>query len=289
MTLKTLHVGGISILALSLIAMPGMAMAASKAKNKTKKIECNVSVEDGEVTIEKTINGKTVKTDEDDKDCSVMVNDSIVWNGTDGLIMKQLDGADGGERHVKVMRMRSGPENEMRVFMKGDGDFPMMGEKVLGTMDIIIRDDSEPGGKAMRWVSKGSMPGGFPALHRMDGNRFSFMMMNEDNEELDLDKDGKITQAEARKARNAKLKSYDSNRDGQLSLDEYQAYWVAKRHAQMVDAFQDLDEDGDAKVTAEEFAAPAVKRAKMQTRILHMTEDHKNKGPKSKSKKRKKK
>jgi len=268
MTLKT-HLGGaISMLAVTLIAMP--VMAASKAKTKTKNIECKVIVEDGDVTIEKIVNGKTIKTDDEDKDCSVMVNDAFTWKGGENnVIMERLDGADG-EINVTVMDMEDGP-GKQRVFIKQGRHSGGMGglHKWTGEMEI----EGMPFGHGMMSM----------------GNGLPFMFRQDNQEELDLDKDGKITQAEARKARNTKLKSYDSNRDGQLSLDEYQAYWAAKRHGQMVDAFQELDEDGDAKVTAEEFAAPAVKRAKMQTRILHMAEEHKNKGSKSKGKKRKRK
>ena len=280
MTLKTLHVGGISILALSLIAMPGMAMAASKAKNKTKKIECNVSVEDGEVTIEKTINGKVVKADEEDKDCNARMN---LEQGISGLMNfnVNVDESSDGRKHVRVMTMGGG---SLTPFLSYD-------DEVLGAMNIIIRDDDKTGGKTMRWFSKGG-PGfggmGFgKQLHMMGGNGFQLMMVGDDNEELDLNKDGTVTQAEARKARDEKLKPYDSNRDGMLSLDEYQGYWLSKRHAKMVDDFQDLDEDGDALITGEEFSSSAVKSARVRGKMQKMMAEHKAKSVSKHKKKRK--
>ncbi len=272
MTFKTQLGGAISILAITLIAMP--AMAASKAKNKN--IECKVTVDGGEVSIKKTINGKTIKTDENDEDCAVVINDSFSWNAGDRMMMKQLDGADG-KIEITIMDMddgaahgffRKGGAGKHRLFFKKNWLQDGL-HKWSGEMDI----EEIPFG-----------PGMMPM-----GNILQFTFMPNDHDEMDLDKDGSISPLEARKARNAKLKSFDSNRDGTLSLDEFQAYWVSRLHAQMVDAFQDLDEDGDARVTAEEFAAPVVKRAEMNARVLKMLENHHDEKEDRKNRKKKRK
>jgi Ca2+-binding EF-hand superfamily protein len=282
MTFKSMLVSGISVLAVSSLTLPAFASGKAKGKTKSHSVECTVTVDDGETEVVKTVNGKAVKTDMDDKDCNIKLH--RISDVGEGENMRVYISDDGGEKHVKVMRMRSGPENEMRMVFKGDGDFPIMGEKAEIT-DLMFRGDD---GHSMRWMGKGGMPGSFPGLHRMGGNSSQFMMMGEDNEALDLNKDGTVSPAEARKARDAKLKSYDSNRDGKLSLNEFQAYWLSKRHAQMVDAFQDLDEDGDAQVTGDEFSASAVRTAKMQARMKRMMEEHKSKAKAEKSKARRK-
>jgi Ca2+-binding EF-hand superfamily protein len=78
-------------------------------------------------------------------------------------------------------------------------------------------------------------------------------------EEFDTNQDGKVTQAEIDAGREAIVAKFDANKDGTLSLDEYQALWLDAMHERMVDAFQRLDEDGDAIVTIDEFKAPLAK------------------------------
>ena len=73
---------------------------------------------------------------------------------------------------------------------------------------------------------------------------------------FDSNNDGKLTQEEINQARVDRLKEFDSDNDGRLNLDEYAVLWLNTHHSRMVDQFQDLDDDGDAAVTAEEFQAP---------------------------------
>ncbi len=281
MSVKIALNASLGVLAISLLAMP--VQAAGKSKKGEKKIECNVNVEDGDVRITKTVNGKTVKTDEDDKDCAVVINDSMSWGGSNGFFLKKLDGGDG---EIKIITMEGDDGPRHGFFNKGG----------RGKKRIVVKMDDDRGG-LHEWsgdMDFDMMRFGpdMPAHPRMPfamGNSFQFMFMDDDNKDLDLDKDGTVTEAEAKKARDAKLKAYDSNRDGMLSLEEYQAYWVSRLHAQMVDAFQDLDEDGDARVTAEEFAAPAVKRAEMNARILKMLENHHDEKEDRKNRKKKRK
>ena len=49
---------------------------------------------------------------------------------------------------------------------------------------------------------------------------------------------------------------FDTDKDGTLTLQEYQALWFDAMRSRMVDRFQSLDDDGDAVVTNEEFLTP---------------------------------
>lgn len=73
---------------------------------------------------------------------------------------------------------------------------------------------------------------------------------------FDGNADGKLTQAEIDQARTERLTSFDTDGDGKLTLEEYQALWLDAMHSRIVDRFQDLDDNGDSVVTAEEFTAP---------------------------------
>jgi len=72
-------------------------------------------------------------------------------------------------------------------------------------------------------------------------------------EAFDANQDGRLTQAEIDQARQAKLTEFDSDGDGSLTLEEYQALWLDAMRERMVDNFQDHDDEGDGMVTAEEF------------------------------------
>ncbi len=73
---------------------------------------------------------------------------------------------------------------------------------------------------------------------------------------FDLNEDGQITQAEIDEFRANQITEFDTDGDGQLTLDEYQALWLDAMRERMVDRFQDHDDDGDAIVTLEEFSEP---------------------------------
>ncbi len=75
-------------------------------------------------------------------------------------------------------------------------------------------------------------------------------------EEFDSDGDGKLTTAEINAARMSRFNGADDNKDAVLSLDEFQDLWVEHMRPRMVDRFQMMDDDGDARVTEEEFAMP---------------------------------
>jgi hypothetical protein len=75
-------------------------------------------------------------------------------------------------------------------------------------------------------------------------------------ESFDTNQDGKLTQAEIDAARADRLAKFDGDKDGKLTLEEYQALWLDAMRERMVDRFQQLDADGDAVVTVDEFGRP---------------------------------
>jgi Ca2+-binding EF-hand superfamily protein len=72
-------------------------------------------------------------------------------------------------------------------------------------------------------------------------------------ETFDTNSDGRLTQAEIDEARAQQLGRFDADRNGQLSLAEYQALWADAMRERMVRGFQSHDRDGDGNVTAAEF------------------------------------
>ncbi len=72
-------------------------------------------------------------------------------------------------------------------------------------------------------------------------------------ETFDTNDDGKLTQSEVDEARKANLTKFDSDGNGALSLEEYQALWVDAMRRAMVRQFQANDSDGDGSITVEEF------------------------------------
>ncbi len=70
----------------------------------------------------------------------------------------------------------------------------------------------------------------------------------------DQDGDDRVTQAEIDEARADRLSEFDSDGNGTLSLQEYEALWLEAMRERMVDRFQSHDDDGDGQVTVEEFS-----------------------------------
>ena len=73
---------------------------------------------------------------------------------------------------------------------------------------------------------------------------------------FDTDRNGRVTQAEIDEYRSNRLAKFDTDGNGSLTLSEYEALWLAAMREKMVDRFQDLDADGNAVVTTEEFKKP---------------------------------
>lgn len=69
----------------------------------------------------------------------------------------------------------------------------------------------------------------------------------------DANGDEQITQEEIDAFRATRLAEFDTDKDGSLSLEEYQALWLDAYRERMVDNFQRHDDDGDGLVTSAEF------------------------------------
>lgn len=110
------------------------------------------------------------------------------------------------------------------------------------------------GGGAGMMGHKGDMSGMMGMMQRMHGNMMEMM---------DTDGDGKVTPVEMREMMQAKLTENDSDGNGSLSIDEFEALHSAMMRGMMVDRFQHLDADGDGAVTSEEMMAPAAKMERM--------------------------
>lgn len=81
------------------------------------------------------------------------------------------------------------------------------------------------------------------------GRHGGAMMM----ERFDLNEDGQITREEIVQVRDEKLKQFDADQSGSLSLNEFEGLWLDIVRERMVDRFQKLDGDGDGEVTQSEI------------------------------------
>ncbi len=72
-------------------------------------------------------------------------------------------------------------------------------------------------------------------------------------QELDADGNGQVTQAEIQSHQARLLNDHDADRDGGLSLEEYESVWLAQSRNRMVRRFQRLDADGNGTVTTAEM------------------------------------
>jgi hypothetical protein len=75
-------------------------------------------------------------------------------------------------------------------------------------------------------------------------------------ERFDTNDDAKLTQEELDGARKKLLTTHDANKDGKLSLAEYEKLWLEVKRRKMVRSFQRTDKDGDASITLDEFLKP---------------------------------
>jgi len=75
-------------------------------------------------------------------------------------------------------------------------------------------------------------------------------------ERYDANKDGKVTQDEIDNNRQAWYAEFDIDKDGKLSLVEFEKLWLKARHRMMVREFQFFDTDGDGNVTILEYKGP---------------------------------
>ena len=106
----------------------------------------------------------------------------------------------------------------------------------------------------------GHRDGGFGARHGhglgfLDKGQLALSAL-EMFDAIDADGDGKLTQAEIDRVRNARHAAHDGNGDGNLSLDEFAGLWHETTRPLTVRAFQALDTDGDALLTRAEYDRP---------------------------------
>ncbi|UWP97064.1 calcium-binding protein (plasmid) [Aliiroseovarius crassostreae] len=99
----------------------------------------------------------------------------------------------------------------------------------------------------MMQMHAGMMGGsGMGMMGMMDQNMMGMMMG-----------DGAASPEKAREQLQAMHSSFDANKDGTLSIEEFEMLHSSMIRNSMVDRFQHLDADGDGKVTAGEMTAPA--------------------------------
>ncbi len=72
---------------------------------------------------------------------------------------------------------------------------------------------------------------------------------------VDTNHDGKITQDEINAAINAKFAEFDADKNGSLSLTEFEALWADLTRPMAIRTFQFLDPNGDAQVSKAEIDA----------------------------------
>jgi Ca2+-binding EF-hand superfamily protein len=114
-------------------------------------------------------------------------------------------------------------------------------------------------GAGMMGGHDGMMGGGMGMMGGMMGGAQSYAMAT-----FDANKDGILSPEEMTAGINAELKTYDTDGNGTLSLDEFALMHAAHMRPMTVRAFQMHDADGDAQVTEAELAAMA---AMMQSQM----------------------
>ncbi|VAV93804.1 hypothetical protein MNBD_ALPHA06-1352 [hydrothermal vent metagenome] len=171
--------------------------------------------------------------------------------------MNADDFPSGSIKSIRVERLDSyGPA----MFFSSDGDDS---DAVMMKLNTLVKNGTN--GRHKIWMNTNDSLG-----------RFS-MSSNWVDDAWDTNEDGTVSTEEITAAKTAELAKYDNNRDGSLSLDEYQNLWMAKQRNRMVDQFQALDEDGDAAVTKDEFLAKAAAYKKIHMKIENMKKSMKEK------------
>lgn len=96
-----------------------------------------------------------------------------------------------------------------------------------------------------------------------DGKRAEYMEMR--FQQMDADKDGKITAAEIESFHAARFAAADANGDGKLSLDEMNAARAEQRQERFGRMIAKLDKDGDGQLSAEEMPMRGERMMKLDT------------------------
>lgn len=85
------------------------------------------------------------------------------------------------------------------------------------------------------------------------GPRGGGMQMQKIFAEVDADGNGAVTQDEINAYRTAKVGAADTSGDGALSIEEFDTLFREFTRSRMVDAFQNLDDDGDGLISPAEL------------------------------------
>lgn len=72
----------------------------------------------------------------------------------------------------------------------------------------------------------------------------------------DANKDGKLTQQEIDANRTEWFGRFDTDKNGSLSLKEFEALWLEANRQDMIREFQELDPNGDAALSLDEYKEP---------------------------------
>ena len=96
-----------------------------------------------------------------------------------------------------------------------------------------------------------------------DGKRAEFMEKR--FQEMDADKDGKVTAAEMEAFRAARFAAADANGDGKLSLEEMSSARAQKHKERFGRMIAKLDRDGDGQLSAEEMPMRGDRMMKLDT------------------------
>ena len=123
--------------------------------------------------------------------------------------------------------------------------------------------DHNHGGKSGQSGTQGMMMQGGGAGMMGDMSGMMTRMHENMSQMMDADGDGNVTPEEMRGMMQAKLAEHDTDGDGSLSIDEFEALHNVMMREMMVDRFQHLDADGDGAVTSEEMMAPAAMMERM--------------------------
>ena len=97
----------------------------------------------------------------------------------------------------------------------------------------------------------------------MHGKRAAYMEKR--FQEMDADKDGKITAAELEAFRAARFAKADTNGDGKLSLEEMDAARSEQRKERYSHMIAKLDKDGDGQLSAKEMPMRGDRMMKLDT------------------------
>lgn len=90
-------------------------------------------------------------------------------------------------------------------------------------------------------------------FRNQQGHRGHLGLSQQFFKQIDADADGTITQQELDTFRAAKVKAADTNKDGALSLKEFEPVYQEMTRTRMVRAFQHLDSNGDSVISKQEM------------------------------------